>query len=136
MTELFQFIGSGAVFYVLLGALSVVAFYVVWNLPHVVRMVFAPLGWVMAWVGRGPVGRYVKQTKVWLWLEKQELDPPAHPLSWWATRGLLVLALWACSLALTLHQGREWGREEGPQVAKVSKAKSAYRKPVSKDWWE
>jgi hypothetical protein len=52
MTDLLQFIGSGAVFYVLLGALSVVAFYVVWNLPHVVRMVFAPLGWVMAWVGK------------------------------------------------------------------------------------
>jgi hypothetical protein len=29
------------------------------------------------------------------------------------------------------------GREEGPQVAKVSnKAKNAYRKPVTKDWWE
>jgi hypothetical protein len=135
MTELFQFIGSSAVFYVLLGALSVIAFYVAWNLPQVVRMVFAPLGWVMAWVGRGPVGRYVKQTRVWLWLEKQELDPPAHPLSWWATRGALVLALWAGSLALTLHQGREWGRED--QVAKApAKAKNAYRKPVTKDWWE
>jgi hypothetical protein len=134
MTDLLSFVASGAVFYVLLGALSTVVLYFVWKLPHIVKAALTPVIWFMGWVGRSPVGVWIKQRRWWLWLEKQELDPPARPLSWWVTRGLLVLALWAGSLAWALEHGKETGAE----AKAPTRVKNAYRKPVApaKDWWE
>lgn len=135
-TDLLQFIASGAVLYVLLGMALVLGVWAVWKLPHIINLLLWPVRWLMGKIDRGPVGAYVKQTRPWLWLQKQEYDPPRRPLSWWATRGALVLALWAGSCAWALQYGRELGREEVAVRAPV-KAKSAYRKPATpKAWWE
>ena len=57
---------------------------------------------------------WITNTKAWKWLESKEYDPPAYPLSWWATRGALVVLLLAGS--------HWWSYKEGKSAAAFATA--------------
>ena len=50
---------------------------------------------------------WITNTKAWKWLEARECDPPSYPLSWWATRGGLVVLLLAGTHWWSYEEGRQ-----------------------------
>lgn len=91
---------------IVLGILSVKA-------PAVYRMITAPFKKLWTSLKSGQIRTWLANTKVWLWLQSQQYDPPPRPLSWWVPRGLAIVVLFV----LALWYAREVGRSERPALA-------------------
>lgn len=102
-TNLFQFVASGSILWIALLVVFGLAFLLIIEFPILSKIVSVILSWpftvVGGWISRTKIGQKLMATRAWVWLEKKEFDPKAHPLSWWAVRGVFVLCLWAFSLA-------------------------------------
>lgn len=97
MTHALEIIASGTFLWFVLAAGAGVVAYLVLKWPSLCKLLTWPVrvlvSPVLNWLKATKVGVWVKSTKLWLWLESKQYDPPAHPLSWWASRGLVVLWL-------------------------------------------
>ncbi len=114
MGRLFEFIASGAIMYVALAFCIVVLGLIVWKLPTIVYWAMCPFIWTWNWFVTTRPGLYLIRTRWWLWVEKQQYDPPPKPLTWWLSRGAVVLLFWAIISAAVFERGRVEGRSETP----------------------
>lgn len=93
---------------VALGILSVKA-------PAIFRVFVAnPIRWVWGKVKGAKLTERVTNTRTWKWLESKEYDPPGKPLSWWVSRGIAVVVLWAFTVIWAHERGRSFTLTEMP----------------------
>ncbi len=110
-TNFLQFLASGSVLWLGLMVVTGLCTLLIFEFPLLSNIVSAVLSWPFICLGRllapTKLGQWIMATTVWLWLERKEFDPKAHPLSWWAVRGTFILCLWAFSVAGGYWQGQE-----------------------------
>jgi len=126
------FVASGAVLYVILGFGAAVLLLLIWKWPLVLSWVMWPFKWVGNKIFASSVGKWVASTWAWRWLEKQQYDPPAKPLTWWVSRGLVVLFFWAVISAVVWTHGRKTGRME--VAATVAPVQGAFMDKDAEGW--
>lgn len=120
VNNLLQLIASGTILYFGIAALAGVVVYLLvkfptlWNLvTWPVRVVVRPL-WnkVLSTKWGTRAKGWVTATSAWTWLESKQYDPPAHPLSWWVSRGLVVLWFVVVGTSMAFWHGHNLGLAE------------------------
>jgi len=133
-----ELIASGTIlWFVLAVALALLAL-LIWKWPLVMWFILWPFRKFWAWfTTETRPGKYLVNTRWWLWIEKQNYDPPPKPLKWWLSRGALVLFFMAVISAAVFERGRVQGRNEAPAYGFASIAPDAdpvILKKVARDY--
>lgn len=133
LESVLQLIASGTILYFGIAALAGVVLYLLVKFPTLWKLVTWPARIIIRPVWNflvstkwgTKVKTWVTGTSWWKWLEGKQYDPPAHPLSWWASRGLVVL--WFVVVGLSMAYWHGHSTSDGTAVYKMRAVAFAWK---------